>query len=164
MLSKRLTESRLAVSLFDPSIAGHANPASVGRYARTRDLADLGDLSELPEQPLIFHVSPVLSAHEHLIDAKAWRVLFQLYVTSVDNLPAGWELARELGHGSRELLTEECADEFPKNTVDEIGKFAGDMASINGTESFFELPDGWMEYATSIRFQRAAIARARVTV
>lgn len=156
MLGKRLSESRKAISLYDPAFF-EIRAGLRERYINTRDFSVLGDLSKLPSLPTVFVHEPVKPEHTHLLDSDelpVLLVLFRMYITAVENceFDVRYETVNDLRR-----MTEDSANQFGSDVIREQGLLVQEFARSSTTP--FSPPVGYLD------IERAALrARAFATV
>ena len=147
MLSRRLTEEFRVVSRFDEALAGADIDEPMRKYLLSRDLEDL-PLEGLAPQPTVFVCKPLMSEHEHLVDAvlqagskAAWEI-FRNHVLRIDGFSFS-PYAKDKAWGSEKVpkLTDTARDEVPRDVVQEVATVIALKGNVS-TRSF-TLPDSW---------------------
>ena len=146
MLGERLTAARWVVSLEDPALVPilRDDPAAVGKYSRTRDIADLGGverLEQLPKPPTLVKLAPMLVKYQHLENNPEYLLAF--HAQEFKNAPdafADWEDIS----GDR-CLTQAAVNAIPRAVVREWADVVLQLASADGVTTPFGAPDGWLD-------------------
>lgn len=153
-LGTRTTATRRVISLFDEVMA-HIPADKRARYAMSRDLADLGDLSALPVRPVVFTLSPLLTATEALADND--HACVQFHLRAVEGAPPEWKFQLIENVNGRPHVADETMEAIPRNVVEELAQVIRELA--NGDTIPFSSPGGWQAWhvrATAMEAARRA--------
>lgn len=161
MLSLRLSSRFKVVSIYDEATLDIPDKLMV-LYSQKRDFDLIADeVEKLTPKPTIFHVIPLKTDKEYLVDAmitngsEAAKSIFRHHVKGADNYahPDGSPVIQ---FDDDDLVDKESIKGIPRDIVQEIAGVI--VTKANESTKPFMMPDTWLRTRVQSRALRAEIA------